>query len=213
VNPEDLHKIRNEYQLGELDEHQVDPDPMKQFELWMKQAIEARIEEPTAMTLATADVEGKPAARMVLLKGFDEQGFIFYTNYSSRKGRQLESNPHAALAFYWKEFERQVRIEGIVKKVAEQESDNYFSSRPGPSQVSAIISPQSEIIPNRQFLIDLQERFLQSNADHHSRPQHWGGYRLKPNMIEFWQGRPGRLHDRIRYRLSNSNWVIERLAP
>jgi pyridoxamine 5'-phosphate oxidase len=213
VNPEDLHKIRNDYQLGKLDERQVDPDPLKQFELWMNQAIEARIEEPTAMTLATADVEGRPAARMVLLKGYDEQGLTFYTNYSSRKGRDLESNPYAALAFYWKELERQVRIEGIVEKVAEQESDNYFSSRPGPSQVGAIISPQSDVIPDRKYLEELKEDYLKNSVGENQRPSTWGGYRLVPSHFEFWQGRPGRLHDRIRYRLADSKWVIDRLAP
>jgi pyridoxamine 5'-phosphate oxidase len=209
----DLSGIRNEYRRGNLDKSHVNPDPVKQFAVWMEQAFESGIEEPTAMTLATADSYGKPSARMVLLKGFDQSGFTFYTNYLSRKADQLKMNPYAALVLYWKELERQVRIEGRIEKVSPVESDEYFAARPRESQVSAIISPQSTIIPDRQYLIEMRDDYLVKHPKKHHRPLHWGGYRLKPGMIEFWQGRPGRLHDRIRYLLSESDWIIERLAP
>jgi pyridoxamine 5'-phosphate oxidase len=209
----DLSKIRNEYQQGELDIEHVLPDPLQQFGIWMDQAILAKIEEPTAMTLATVSTEGIPSARMVLLKGFNENGFVFFTNYESRKGQQISKNHRVALVFYWKELERQVRIEGFVLKTSGKESDDYFQSRPADSQVSAIISPQSTVIPERQYLIDLQEEYLQNHTGKHIRPVYWGGYHVIPEMIEFWQGRSHRLHDRIRYSRRGGEWLIERLAP
>ena len=173
----------------------------------------AGIEEPTAMTLATVSPEGMPSARMVLLKGFDENGFVFFTNYESRKGQEIAKNHRVALVFYWKELERQVRIEGFVVKTSGKESDDYFQSRPAESQVSAIISPQSAPIPDRQHLTDLQKEYLQNHSGEHKRPAHWGGYQVIPDMIEFWQGRESRLHDRMRYARKGGEWVIERLAP
>lgn len=213
MQPNDLSKIRSEYLKSELDIEHVLPDPFQQFGVWMDQAILAQIEEPTAMTLATASPEGIPSARMVLLKGFDENGFVFYTNYESRKGQEISKNHRVALVFYWKELERQVRIEGFVLKTSGKESDDYFQSRPADSQVSAIISPQSAVIPDRQYLSDLQQEYLRNHTGGHMRPVNWGGYHVIPEMIEFWQGRPGRLHDRIRYTKKGGEWLIERLAP
>jgi pyridoxamine 5'-phosphate oxidase len=209
----DLSKIRNEYRLGELDIAQVDPDPVKQFSTWMDQAIRAGIEEPTAMTLATATRDGRPSARMVLLKDFGQDGFTFFTNYQGRKAGELKENPLAAMVFYWKELERQVRIEGRVKKISATESDEYFASRPPESQISAVISPQSAPLPDRKFLEQLRQDYLAISGAKHFRPPHWGGYRLSPTLMEFWQGRPGRLHDRIQYTLDHNNWEIVRLAP
>jgi pyridoxamine 5'-phosphate oxidase len=179
----------------------------------MEQALKATVPEPTAMALATAGNNGKPSARMVLLKGFDDSGFVFYTNYRSRKAEELNENPHAAAIIYWAELERQVRIEGSVEKISALESDEYFSTRPEESQVSAIVSPQSRVVPDRAYLYGLKEAYLKLKVKEHSRPDHWGGYRICHNTIEFWQGRPGRLHDRIRYSRSGNNWKIERLAP
>jgi pyridoxamine 5'-phosphate oxidase len=209
----DLSKIRNEYLRGELDVSHVNPDPVRQFAAWMEQAIAAETDEPTAMTLATVAAEGKPSARMVLLKGFDDKGFVFFTNYESRKGLEIAKNHRAALVFYWKELERQVRIEGFILKTSGQESDGYFQSRPAESQVSAIISPQSNVIPDRQYLENLREEYLQNHTGEHKRPPNWGGYQVVPEMIEFWQGRENRLHDRLRYTKKGGEWLIERLAP
>jgi pyridoxamine 5'-phosphate oxidase len=209
----DLTGIRNEYLRGILDRKHADPDPVAQFGKWMEEAVRAGIEEPTAMTLATADAAGRPSARIVLLKGFDRHGFIFFTNYQSRKGQDLEANPFAALVFHWKELERQVRIEGKVIKLPAPDSDEYFASRPFESQVSAIVSPQSQVVPDRQFLIQLKEEYLKGNRDRNQRPPHWGGFRLIPSLFEFWQGRPGRLHDRIQYSMEKDSWKLLRLAP
>jgi pyridoxamine 5'-phosphate oxidase len=209
----DLSKIRSEYHRGELDIAHVHPDPVQQFGAWMEQALSAEIEEPTAMTLATVSLEGKPSARMVLLKGFDEKGFVFFTNYESRKAREIAKNHQVALAFYWKELDRQVRIEGFVIKTSGKESDDYFLSRPAESQVSAIISTQSAIIPNRHHLENLRRQYQQHHSGEHKRPVYWGGYQVVPEVIEFWQGRQNRLHDRIRYTRKGGEWVIERLAP
>ena len=209
----ELNQIRNEYRRGELTEASVSPDPFTQFGNWMLHALEAQVPEPTSMTLATASPKGVPSVRTVLLKGFNQQGFVFFTNYLSRKGRQLDDNPHAALVIYWKELERQVRIEGTAVRVPEEESDEYFASRPKESQVSAIISPQSSVVPDRQFLENRMKEYLQREPEIHSRPLHWGGYRVSPHTFEFWQGRSGRLHDRIRYTLAGDHWRIERLAP
>jgi pyridoxamine 5'-phosphate oxidase len=213
MQPNDLSKIRNEYLHVELDTEHVLPDPFQQFGVWMDQAHLAEVDEPTAMTLATVSPEGIPSARMVLLKGFDENGFVFFTNYESRKGQEISKNHRVALVFYWKELERQVRIEGFVVKTSGKESDDYFHSRPAGSQVSSIISPQSAVIPNRQHLIDLQNEYLQHHSGEHFRPVNWGGYLVIPEMIEFWQGRESRLHDRIRYTKKGGEWLIERLAP
>lgn len=189
-------------------------DPVRQFRLWFGEAEKARVLEHNAMALATVDSKGHPSLRMVLLKGFDEKGFVFFTHYESRKGIQLSSHPNAAITFHWKELEKQIRIEGKVKRVTSRESDEYFHSRPFESRINACISPQSCIIPDRDFLEVMRESFIQDlQGNSPSRPKNWGGYRLSPVMIEFWQGRPHRLHDRIRYTLYEKSWTHVRLAP
>jgi pyridoxamine 5'-phosphate oxidase len=208
-----LAALRNEYLQGELDIENVLPNPLQQFGIWMDQAILAEIEEPTAMTLATVGADGSPSARMVLLKGYDAEGFIFYTNYESRKGQEIARNHRVALVLFWKELERQVRIEGTVFKTSGNQSDEYFNSRPPESQVSAIISPQSAVIPGREYLENLKKEYYKTFTGEHKRPHHWGGFHVVPEMIEFWQGRPNRLHDRIRYTRKGGEWIIERLAP
>jgi len=198
----------------ELTEQTADPDPIKQFHSWFQDAITAELPLPEAMTLATAARDGRPSARMVLLKQADETGFVFYTNYLSSKAAELDENPFAALVFYWPQFERQVRIEGPVERTTEQESDEYFQTRPRDSQIGALASPQSAVIENRQVLEtrfrELEEEFRYKEI---SRPGHWGGYRLRPQRIEFWKGRPGRLHDRLLYERQDDSWTIKRLAP
>lgn len=207
--------IRKDYRHASLSESQVLPDPIVQFNAWWHDAMRAEIEEVNAMTLATASADGIPAARIVLLKGFDQEGFVFFTNYNSYKGRQLEENPRACLVFFWKELERQVRITGLVQKTSELESDNYFNSRPEGSRISAWVSPQSETINGRDWLEKNEDAFIERfRITPISRPPYWGGYRVKPICIEFWQGRSNRLHDRIQYQLDvNGAWIIERLAP
>jgi pyridoxamine 5'-phosphate oxidase len=207
--------IRKEYKLHELHEAAVEKNPLSQFTAWWFEVLASEIEEPNAMTLATSSPAGFPDARIVLLKGYDENGFVFFTNYESAKGRELEINPHACLVFFWKELERQVRIEGKVEKVSAEESDHYFNSRPEGSRLGAWISPQSSVIPGREWLqLREQEIVQQFHGKEIARPQHWGGYRVIPHTIEFWQGRPNRLHDRIKYSLGESGaWRIERLAP
>jgi pyridoxamine 5'-phosphate oxidase len=207
---------RKEYRVGVLDEATVITDPIAQFAAWYDAAVAAGVPEPEAMTLSTATPDGRPSARVVLLRGFDAAGFCFFTNYRSRKGRELEANPHAALTFHWAMLERQVRIEGRVGRTSPAESDAYFASRPSGSRIGAWSSPQSEVIPDRAALESLFERFRAEHPDDAAipRPGHWGGFRLAPERIEFWQGRPGRLHDRLLFRRCDAaEWRIERLAP
>ena len=207
--------IRKEYKLQTLSEKDILKDPFAQFEKWWQEAIHAGIDEPNAMTLATASADGMPDARIVLLKGFDDRGFTFFTNYNSAKGMQLLENPRGALVFFWKELERQIRISGLVSLAPGRISDDYFNSRPEGSRIGAWASPQSEVIENREWLEE-NERKLQEEWTGREipRPPHWGGYVLKPTRVEFWQGRPSRLHDRLLYSLrDNGSWNIERLAP
>ncbi|MCS5617450.1 MAG: pyridoxamine 5'-phosphate oxidase [Planctomycetota bacterium] len=207
---------RKEYEQGVLDEAGVDPDPIRQFAAWYDEAVAAGIPEPEAMTLSTATPEGRPSARIVLLRGFDERGFCFFTNYESRKGRELAANPQAALTFHWAEPERQVRIEGRIEQTTPTESDAYFTSRPRTSRLGAWSSPQSQVIAGRKTLEQLFARFRAEHPDDAAipRPPHWGGYRLIPERIEFWQGRPSRLHDRLQFsREAGGGWAIVRLAP
>lgn len=207
--------IRRDYSLKTLNETEVNNDPFKQFSDWWQQAIESKIDEVNAMTLATASLEGVPSARIVLLKGYDKSGFVFYTNYESAKGQELAENPRASLLFFWKELERQVRITGLVEKVSAAENDEYFLSRPTGSQIGAWASPQSHVIENRNWLENkVKELEAKFSSEQLTRPAHWGGYRVKPVIVEFWQGRSSRLHDRIQYSLQeNNSWKIERLAP
>ena len=207
--------IDNNLRLLGLDEKEIDPDPIKQFQTWLNDAIEAQIPLAEAMTLATATPDGRPTARMVLLKQVDDDGFVFFTNYRSAKARQLDANPYAALVFYWNQLERQVRVEGSVTRVSEQESRDYFQTRPRESQIGAWASEQSDVIAGRDVLEqrarELEGLYCDRDIDC---PEHWGGYRVTPERIEFWKGRVGRLHDRILYRRESSDvWTISRLAP
>lgn len=207
--------LRREYSAQSLLETDVAANPVTQFNNWWQQALASEIDEVNAMTVATASADGIPSARIILLKGFDDKGFVFFTNYKSYKAMHLEENPKACLVFFWKELERQVRITGMVKKVAQEESNEYFQSRPKASRIGALASPQSMVIENRQWIdetyLNLLEKYKEKDPQ---RPAHWGGYRVQPVVVEFWQGRPSRLHDRIQYTLeANSNWKIERLAP
>lgn len=206
--------IRKEYKQQTLLETDVSADPVAQFTKWWDDALKSEIEEVNAMTLATADKNGMPAARIVLLKEFSEKGFVFFTNYNSHKGIELEANPNACLVFFWKELERQVRISGQVKKISTKESDEYFTSRPEGSRIGAWASPQSHVISSREMIEENSRKYQQQfPGGNIPRPLHWGGYSVIPVVIEFWQGRPNRLHDRIRYTLTGSSWKIERLAP
>lgn len=210
----DIADIRKNYSLEVLDENNIAGDAIEQFTTWWNDAVKSEIDEVNAMTLATATPDGKPSARIVLLKDYDERGFVFYTNYKSNKGHALQINPNAALTFFWKELERQIRIEGVAEKVSTEESDEYFFSRPTGSRIGAWASPQSTVIQNRNMLNDNVEKYSTQFGEEIPRPQHWGGFRIKPVSIEFWQGRSNRLHDRIRYTLTAENtWKIERLAP
>ncbi len=207
--------LRRSYSLETLSEHHVPESPFKQFSQWFEEALRAHLYEPNAMALATANAQGVPSVRMVLLKGFDESGMVFYTNYESRKGRELDENPRATLLFWWAELERQVRIEGRISRVDSQESLAYFQSRPRQSQLGAWASPQSRPIAAREVMehnmAELETRF--ANQEALPLPPNWGGYRLAPSSFEFWQGRESRLHDRIVYTLTNDSWQIGRLAP
>jgi pyridoxamine 5'-phosphate oxidase len=207
--------IRKEYKLQTLEEQEVHADPISQFAKWWNEAINASIDEVNAMTLATASADGLPSARIVLLKGYDNNGFVFFTNYDSFKGKQIAENPRACLVFFWKELERQVRITGLIKKISNEASDQYYRSRPVGSQVGAIVSPQSQVIESRKWLMNKEFELLKEYAGKPiDRPANWGGYCVQPVTIEFWQGRPNRLHDRIQYTLKeNGEWTIERLAP
>ncbi len=207
--------LRQDYTKAGLREIDLATDPFKQFKTWFDQALNAQLPEPNAMTLATSTIEGRPSARMVLLKDFSDRGFVFYTNYLSHKGQELATNPQAALVFWWAQLERQVRIEGKVCQVSPQESDEYFHSRPINSQLGAWVSNQSQIVNSRDVLEQRQEELIvQYEQQIIPRPPHWGGFRVVPIEIEFWQGRPSRLHDRLLYRLQEDNkWLIERLSP
>lgn len=206
--------IRKDYKLQSLHENEVAANPTEQFTTWWNEAMSSNIDEVNAMTLATSSTNGKPDARIVLLKGYDENGFVFFTNYQSRKAQELAANPFATLVFFWKELERQVRIEGTVEKIAAADSDAYFNSRPVGSRIGAWASPQSTVISDRNLLEENVKQLELQYADGNiPRPEHWGGYVVKPTQVEFWQGRSSRLHDRIRYKLNNNSWIIERLAP
>lgn len=209
-----LAELRQEYTRDGLRESALDPDPVRQFSVWFEQAKAINLPEPNAMTLATCTPDGFPSARIVLLKGFSEKGFAFFTSYDGRKAAELAANPRAALLFYWAELERQIRIEGTVERTTRQESEDYYAQRPRGSQLGAWASRQSAVISGREVLeatlADLQKRFANSEV---SCPPFWGGYRVRPTMFEFWQGRENRLHDRLRYRREGDRWIIDRLGP
>ena len=220
---QDLASLRKSYERAALDEDSALADPIAQFALWMRQALDAQLPEPNAMTLATVGPDGRPSTRVVLIKGADERGFVWYTNYDSRKGRELAQHAHAALQFHWVELERVVRIEGRVEKTSDAESDAYFASRPLDSRIGAWASPQSQPIASRAVLVANAAKYSAQFLLNPPRPPHWGGYRLVPDRMEFWQGRPSRLHDRLRYErhtatgdapsATGSHWVRQRLAP
>jgi pyridoxamine 5'-phosphate oxidase len=206
--------LRKSYEKAELSEQASNPDPLKQFEQWLNEAISSEVPEPNAMTLATVGSDLRPSTRVVLIKAYDERGIVWYTNYHSQKGQQLAGNTYAALQFHWVELERVVRIEGIVEKVSDEESDAYFKSRPLDSRIGAWASPQSEVIPDRGVLVTNAAKYGAKFLLQPPRPPHWGGYRLKPDNWQFWQGRKSRLHDRLRYSLQgDGGWLLERLAP
>lgn len=208
-----LADLRKSYMKGSLSEEDVKLNPIDQFKIWFDQAQHAELPEPNAMTVASVDANGKPSARTVLIKEVTSAGFVFFTNYESRKGQALISNPHAALLFFWPELERQIRVEGSVEKLSDQESDDYFHSRPLDSRIGAWASPQSQVISGRTQLVKNAAEYALKFALNPPRPPHWGGFRVKPEALEFWQGRPSRLHDRIQYVLQNDRWKIQRLAP
>jgi pyridoxamine 5'-phosphate oxidase len=212
---QDIAQIRKEYSLSVLDEKSILPSPFGQFEKWFNEALSANVLEPNAMNLATISANNRPSSRIVLLKGFNADGFSFYTNYQSSKGKELDETPFCALNFFWPELERQVRIEGAVERVSNDQSDDYFKSRPRESQIGAWASPQSSVILSRELLEEryksIEKKF--DGKESITRPQQWGGYRVKPFLVEFWQGRPSRLHDRMQYTLLDGKWKVSRLAP
>ncbi len=214
MKTKDIQQLREDYSKSSLDISDVDSDPVKQFQIWLNEASEAKISEPNAMSLATVDSSGKPHNRIVLLKGIEDGKFIFYTNYKSDKGKEMDLSSHVAVCFLWKELERQVRIEGSVEKMSRSESEAYFKTRPIKSQIGALASDQSSEISDRKILEDrfeeLHSKYEEGNVP---MPEHWGGYLIEPQAIEFWQGRRSRLHDRIKFTLENGNWDIKRLAP
>ena len=206
--------LRKSYEKAELNEQASHADPLQQFDQWLTEAINSEVPEPNAMTVATVGSNLRPSTRVVLIKGFDARGIVWYTNYASQKGQELAGNPYAALQFHWVELERVVRIEGLVEKVSEKESDDYFHSRPLDSRIGAWASPQSQVIPDRMVLVTAAAKYGAKFMLNPPRPPHWGGYRLKPDTWQFWQGRKSRLHDRLRYRLEDdARWTRERLAP
>jgi pyridoxamine-phosphate oxidase len=215
MNQQEIQNLRQDYSASTLSENSTKGDPIKQFEQWFNEALEAKLHEPNAMTLSTATINGKPSARIVLLKGFHTGGFIFFTNYLSRKGKEIAKNPHGALTFFWGGLERQVRIEGTIEKVSKEESEKYFHSRPKGSQVGAVVSPQSQEIESRELL---EQKWNELEAEYTDKevpkPSYWGGYILNPQLVEFWQGRPSRMHDRILYKKTDKKtWKKVRLAP
>jgi pyridoxamine 5'-phosphate oxidase len=212
-SPTSIADLRKSYERAELNEDASHADPLRQFDQWLTEAIAAQVPEPNAMTVATVASNLRPSTRVVLIKGYDARGIVWYTNYESQKGLELAGNPYAALQFHWVELERVVRIEGLVEKVSDEESDAYFATRPLDSRIGAWASPQSQVIPDRTVLVTAAAKYGAKFLLHPPRPPHWGGYRLKPDTWQFWQGRKSRLHDRLRYRLENESWVRERLAP
>ena len=208
-----LADLRKSYMKGNLSEEDVQANPIDQFRIWFDQAQHAELPEPNAMTVASVDADGKPSARTVLIKEVTNEGFVFFTNYESRKGQALTANPQAALLFFWPELERQIRVEGSVEKITDKESDDYFHSRPLDSRIGAWASPQSTVISSRTQLVTKAAEYALKFALNPPRPPHWGGFRVRPEALEFWQGRPSRLHDRIQYLKNNDAWTIQRLAP